>query len=269
MQWMEFHDQPWFPRSFRDGVTDALQFIMNLGGVYDPIVPRLNSAMEFAGTHRIVDLCSGAGGPWLRIQPILEQKKHQPVDIYLTDIYPNVAMFEEVRKASHGKINYSPDSVDAARLPVQLKGFRTIFSSYHHFDPKEATAILRDAVANGQGVGVFEVAKCHPVTIFLVILMPLVSLFVTPFIRPFRFSRLFWTYIVPVIPFVLYYDGVISCLRSYSLTTLSALTRDLSAQNYQWQIGEDNRTLHVLPITYLVGFPCLQTTKTALSPVHF
>jgi hypothetical protein len=38
MQWMEFHDQPWFPRSFRDGVTDALQFIMNLGGVYDPMV---------------------------------------------------------------------------------------------------------------------------------------------------------------------------------------------------------------------------------------
>jgi hypothetical protein len=262
MQWMEFHDQPWFPRSFRDGVTDALQFIMNLGGVYDPIVSRLNSAMESAGARRIVDLCSGAGGPWLHIQPILEQQKHQPVDVYLTDMYPNVAMFEEIRKASHGKINYSADSVDAASLPPQLQGFRTIFSSYHHFDPKEATAILRDAVANGQGVGIFEVAKCHPVTIFLVILMPFVSLFVTPFIRPFRFSRLFWTYILPVIPFVLYYDGVISCLRSYSKTALSALTRSFPVETYQWQIGEDNRALRILPITYLVGFPRPNSART-------
>jgi hypothetical protein len=263
MQWIEFHDQPWFPRSFRDGVTDALQFIMNLGGVYDPIVPRLKSALESAGTHRIIDLCSGAGGPWLRIQPILEQQKRQSVDIFLTDKYPNVVTFKEVRQASHGKIDYSADSVDAASLPPQLQGFRTIFSSYHHFDPQQANAILRDAVANGQGVGVFEVAKCHPLTVFLVILMPLMSLFVTPFIRPFRLSRLFWTYVIPVIPFVLYYDGIISCMRSYSKTALSTLTRDLRAENYQWQIGEDNRALRVLPITYLVGFPRTQSAKTA------
>jgi hypothetical protein len=263
MQWIEFHDQPWFPRSFRDGVTDALQFIMNLGGVYDPIVPRLKSALESAGTHRIIDLCSGAGGPWLRIQPILEQQKRQSVDIFLTDKYPNVVTFKEVRQASHGKIDYSADSVDAASLPPQLQGFRTIFSSYHHFDPQQANAILRDAVANRQGVGVFEVAKCHPLTVFLVILMPLMSLFVTPFIRPFRLSRLFWTYVIPVIPFVLYYDGIISCMRSYSKTALSTLTRDLRAENYQWQIGEDNRALRVLPITYLVGFPRTQSAKTA------
>jgi hypothetical protein len=93
--------------------------------------------------------------------------------------------------------------------------------------------------------------------------MPLVSLFVAPFIRPFRFSRLFWTYIIPIIPLVLYYDGVVSCLRAYSTSTLLGLTRDLAAQNYQWQIGEENRALHVLPITYLIGFPRAQSEKTA------
>lgn len=263
MQWIEFHDRPWFPRSFRDGVTDALQFILNLGGVYDPIVPRLSRAMESAGTHRIVDLCSGAGGPWLRIQPVLERQNRAAVEVYLTDKYPNVITFKDVRHASHGRINYSAESVDAASLPPQLQGFRTIFGSYHHFDPQKATAILRDAVENGQGVGVFEVAKCHPLTIFLVVLMPLMALLVTPFIRPFRFSRLFWTYIIPVVPFVLFYDGVISCLRAYSTATLSALTRNLPAQNYQWQIGEEYRALRVLPITYLVGFPRAPGAKTA------
>jgi hypothetical protein len=59
MPWIEFHYQSWRPRSFRDGVTDALQFILNLGGVCDPIVPRLSRAMESAGTHRIVDHTEG------------------------------------------------------------------------------------------------------------------------------------------------------------------------------------------------------------------
>jgi len=39
----------------------------------------------------------------------------------------------------------------------------------------------------------------------------------TPSIRPFRWARMLWTYMIPVVPFVLFYDGVVSCLRAYSL----------------------------------------------------
>jgi hypothetical protein len=38
-RFFEFHDQQWFPKSLRDGVTDALQFILCLSGIYRPIVP--------------------------------------------------------------------------------------------------------------------------------------------------------------------------------------------------------------------------------------
>jgi hypothetical protein len=36
----------------------------------------------------------------------------------------------------------------------------------------------------------------------------------TPWIRPFRWSRLLWTYVVPIIPAVLLFDGIVSCLRT-------------------------------------------------------
>jgi hypothetical protein len=39
--------------------------------------------------------------------------------------------------------------------------------------------------------------------------MPLAGFLTAPFIRPFRFSRLFWTYVITVIPFVLFFDGVV------------------------------------------------------------
>ena len=64
-RFFEFHDQKWFPKYLRDGVTDALQFILSLAGIYRPIVPLLNKAVEATRAKRIVDLCSGGGGPWL------------------------------------------------------------------------------------------------------------------------------------------------------------------------------------------------------------
>src|ERR1700682_5053355 len=70
-RYFEFHDQQWFPKSLRDGVTDALQFILSLGGIYRPIVPLLNKAVEVSGAARIVDLCSGGGGPWLWLYRLL------------------------------------------------------------------------------------------------------------------------------------------------------------------------------------------------------
>src|ERR1700736_2005606 len=70
-RFFEFHDQKWFPNNLRDGVTDALQFILSLGRIYWPIVPILSKAVEASGAARIVDLCSGGGGPWLWLYRLL------------------------------------------------------------------------------------------------------------------------------------------------------------------------------------------------------
>jgi hypothetical protein len=74
-----------------------------------------------------------------------------------------------------------------------------------------------------------------------------------PFVRPFHFSRLLWTYLIPVIPLILFYDGVISCLRAYSQEELRDLVSQVGADNYIWEIGEKRGGL--ARITYLVGYP--------------
>ena len=252
-RFFEFHDQRWFPKSLRDGVTDALQFILSLGGIYRPIVPILNKAVEASDAARIVDLCSGGGGPWLWLYRLLRVGNGRSITICLTDKYPNIEAFENARRKTEGKITFYPGFVDAASLPRDLLGFRTIFTSFHHFTPGEAVAILQNAVDNGQGIGVFEAAKRDPLTILLTVLMPLAGFLTAPFARPFRVSRIFWTYFIPVIPFVLFFDGVISCLRAYSQKELSLLAAQVKAENYVWQIGE--RSGGLAPVTFLVGYP--------------
>jgi hypothetical protein len=121
--------------------------------------------------------------------------------------------------------------------------------------------VLRDAVDARQGIGIFDTCTRHPLTILLVWVVPVAALLTTPFLRPFRWSRLFWTYLIPVIPFALWFDGVVSCLRSYSPGELREMTELISAPGYTWEFGEESRIPGVLPVTYVVGYPTLVESR--------
>lgn len=140
-------------------------------------------------------------------------------------------------------------------MPGNLQGFRTLFSSFHHFRSREARAILADAVEQKQGIALFEVVQRHPRAIVLLVTIPLMVLVVTPFIRPFRWSRLLWTYVVPAVPAVVLFDGTISCLRAYTADELLQFTEGLYDAGYEWQAGQVRVRRSPLPLTYLIGFP--------------
>src|SRR5712691_9799129 len=141
-----------------------------------------------------------------------------PVPVLLSDKFPN-------RAADKGTVPFHSLAVDATAVPADLQGFRTIFTAFHHFRPSEARAILADAVRQGQGIGVFEISRRAPREIAVIALTWLAVLVFVPFIRPFRWSRLVWTYLPPVLPLVGLFDGVVSCLRTYSPAELRELLR--------------------------------------------
>jgi hypothetical protein len=253
-QWFEIHEQPWFPKPLRDLTTDTLQFVWNLFGFYDPIIPALRDALQQAGTNRVLDLCSGGGGPWLRLVRRFEALASLPLEVQLTDRFPNPEAPQHI-DGGQARVLFLPEPVDATQVPADLAGFRTLFTSFHHFVPEDARAILRDAVNRHQGVGIFEVPKRNGSTVLLALFMPLAAVALGPFIRPFRWSRILWTYLLPVIPFVVWFDGVVSCLRAYTPSELNALTTGLSATGYRWESGETARGRIPVKITYLIGLP--------------
>lgn len=254
-QWFEIHEQPWFPKTLRDLTTDTLQFVWNFFGFYDPVVPALRNALQEAGTDRVLDLCSGGGGPWLRLIQRFEILGSIPLEVQLTDRFPNREAPQHIEEGGHSRVLFLTQPVDATQVPADLPGFRTLFTSFHHFVPEDARAILRDAVDRHQGVAVFEVPKRNGPTILLALFMPLAALALGPFIRPFRWSRILWTYVLPVIPFVVWFDGVVSCLRAYTPPELNALTKGLPANGYRWEFGETQRGRIPVKITYLIGYP--------------
>jgi hypothetical protein len=248
----EIHDHPRFPVFLRDLVTDALQSLWEFGNSYRPILSRLLAGMDRAGTREVLDLCSGGGGPWLRLAREPELLRDSRVEVRLTDKYPNRSGLAWASAAST-LVEFESEPVDAMRIPATLRGFRTMFSSFHHFGPDKARMMLAGAVEDGQGIGVFEVAGRSLKTMLMVCFLPVLSCFLAPSIRPFRWSRLVWTYLIPVVPFVLFYDGLVSCLRSYSREELEELVESLGSVGYTWEIGEERDGF--LAVTYLVGYP--------------
>ncbi|HEX3470836.1 MAG TPA: hypothetical protein VHT28_06575 [Silvibacterium sp.] len=249
--WFELHDQPPFPGFLRDLMTDGLEAMWNSQDIYGPIVPRLQRALAAAGTSRIIDLCSGGGGPWIKLARDLAESGEPTPAVLLTDKYPNQRAFQRIRAATGNAVGFHPDPVDATCIPPELAGFRTMFTTFHHFAPCEARAILKDAFDQGQGIAIFETPKCDARTLLAVFLVPLLTLGLVPRIRPFRWSRIFWNYCLPVIPFTLWFDGVMSCLRSYSQADLQEMIAGFTSENYRWEVGEEQGRL--ISVTYLVG----------------
>jgi hypothetical protein len=255
LQLMEIEDQSWCPAALRNGATDFLQTVMALADPYAPVRPLLLESLKRCGSRQIIDLCSGGGGPWLRFYPALQRDLEQPLQLWLTDLYPNSHAGLELQRQYPQQVGWWPEPVDALRPPEQLRGFYTLFTSGHHFRPEALGRILRQAVEKGQGIALFELTHRSLPALFLALLTPLAVLLLTPFCRPFRLSRLFWVYLIPLVPVLALFDGIVSCLRSYKPEELRSIVARLGENGYDWQIGEQPSDRGLTPLTYLIGTP--------------
>ena len=243
----EIEDLAWCPQPARDAATAFLAFLADVGRPYDALAPKLARAVRASGAQRIVDLASGAGGPWRTLQPQLS-RFGADVDVLLTDRYPARAPVP-----AGGRVHYHHEPVDATAVPAALSGFRTICGAFHHFAPERARAMLRDAVDRHEGVAVLEAVQRAPVTIALAAVLPLPYLAVAPALRPFLWSRMLWSYLMPAAPALLAVDGVASCLRAYTANDLRELTEGL--EGYDWEAGVVRAARAPVPVTYLIGVP--------------
>lgn len=258
----EWEDQSWCPEVFRNFITEHLQFLARLLGFFNPAVDILATALNQLKVKRVVDMCSGGGGPWPSLIDQLASKTDQEPQVLLTDLYPNTSAFEKVELDSGGKITGHRESASAFDMPEQLTGFRTIFTGFHHFKPEHARKILEDAVEKNTGIGIFEAQER---SLLMVATVPFAVFFAglifTPFVGNLSLKRLFFTYIIPLCPLLFAWDGFASCLRTYSIEELKELTKDLESENYHFEMGRipvQIIPIHTMNLTYLIGMPKTQ-----------
>jgi hypothetical protein len=256
IQFFEIEDQHWLPPSIRNGITDFLQFAVEYGDLYKSFADRLSKSLHRSTASQIIDLCSGAGGPMKSLLKHIPEFNNGKIKVHLTDYYPNLPAFAALAHAAPNCFTFSKDSVSALDVPPSLLGFRTLFSSFHHFNKADATRILHDAVSKRQGIAIAESTQRHPLLLAYMLFTPLLVVLTSPFQKPFRWSRIFWTYVVPVVPLAVAFDGFVSCLRTYTPEELMEMVSDVTGnEDYEWQAGVERIGALPIGVTYLIGTP--------------
>jgi hypothetical protein len=251
----EFEDLPWFPDSIRRSMVDYLGFFLQKTGFYKPAVPLIAECLQHTEHQRIIDLCSGGGGPALQIAEDIKEYIGNAVPVILTDKFPNTAAYEYLSNLSGGVIRYEARPVDATWVPSHLKGVRTCFSALHHFSPEGVKKILRDAILENAPVAIFDGGDKNLLTVLgIVIGHPVLFFFCTPFLKPFRLSRLIFTYLIPIIPICTIWDGSVSITRLYRPTDLDKLVAETDSGKYIWKTGIGRNKLG-FGVSYLIGYP--------------
>lgn len=251
--WFEIHELPACPAIVRRLATDYLTAIGRLFRAFDPVVPLLERIVRETGATRLVDLCAGAGGPALFVASELARRGGPALEVVLTDLFPNRSAQAFAEEARGIVARVIPTPVDARAVPAELSGIRTLFDAFHHFREGDARAILADAARSRSPLLIVEATeRSFAGVLSLLIAAPILTLLFTPLVRPRAFWRFALTYLIPLAPLIILFDGVVSCLRTYTPSELERLSADL-APDYRWEVGR-LRT-RGQPLSYLLGMP--------------
>lgn len=255
----EFEDQPWFPGILRDSMTEYLRFLFSTFHLYKPVWPLLTEMLEKTNNTTILDLCSGSGGAMEGVYHNLQHSLGKDVKVVLTDLFPSLMVYKQIHEKTNGGISYIAVPVDACAVPSEMKGFRTLFSGFHHFQPAKAKAILSNAIACRREIAIFDGGnKSIAMILAILIIHPVMLFFCTPFIKPFRVSRFLFTYLIPVIPFCTIWDGIVSITRLYKPEEMEQLARQVDlSNNYNWVSGKVKNN-YGMSIAYLIGTPFIK-----------
>lgn len=246
----EIADQPWCPEWMRVAMTGYLQAIIARTRPYAPVAGPLAGLLTQAGAHDVLDLCSGAGGPWPSLRDEL-QSAGATVDVVCSDVAPNADA--AVTLESHPGFRYERTPVSALAVPSSLGGARTMFSALHHFSPNEVRAILADAQQAGVPFAAFEATTRRWKGVLATMVIPVAVLLLMPTVRPRRWLPLLLTYLPPLLPFVSWWDGLVSTLRTYTVEELREIIATLPGGAYAWEVTELGGA--PLPVLAVLGRP--------------
>ncbi|OJJ68288.1 hypothetical protein ASPBRDRAFT_185220 [Aspergillus brasiliensis CBS 101740] len=246
----EISDQSWCP----DWAVEYLQLCLTYS--WNLRIPLLNKPSPAAvacdvilqnlpdpSSFTLVDLCSGAGGPTATFEKLLNGHLHAlgrpPAQFLLTDLNPRPHAWAALSKG-HDNIAYIPESTDATQcsrlVPRDRKECRMFNLSFHHFDDPLAVPMLRSAIETADAIIIIELA-----TRDLPSMLILPFLFLLPFqycLLHFRKSplHLLFTYVVPLVPLLLLFDGLVSMMRCRTPDELRDLVRRTDAAGLEdWE----------------------------------
>ncbi|PQE27614.1 Haloacid dehalogenase protein [Rutstroemia sp. NJR-2017a BBW] len=202
--------------------------------------------------------------------PVMQSTQSSEVKFVLTDLHPHIPDWTAASKKS-ANLTFVDKPVDAANAPTDLlegvkgredkgkKVFRLYNLAFHHFPDALAAEILRNTMDTADGFAIFELQERTISSLITMFGMGILMMIITPFYFWRSPGHLFFTYVIPVIPFVLVFDGLISSLRTRNAKEVEALMKraggkdGFGAPGWKLMSGRERHTFPTGYMTWVMG----------------
>ena len=214
----EFMDLDWLPSSLRHTLREILECGNNkpFRPYYDWVADELLRLAEEQGFTTLVEL---GAGPAPITQALAKNPRSEGLRLVPCDINPDRPAYESLEKRYNGKVFPRYEPIDFSR-PHQWEPGTLLYLSgtFHHIPVEARAAVLKSLSESADGVLVVEPLRKTIGSILFVLpsIVPALVLPVWQIARPGRFRRFLYCWLVPVAPFMFWWEGFVSCLRMWS-----------------------------------------------------
>jgi hypothetical protein len=249
----EFCDQPWLKGSLREAFMDGLTFSFQFAGIYEQMYRPYSRWAKAIGTAEVLDLASGGGGPAETLVRSASANGFMLPKIILSNYYPQINSFKALKAEYLGQIDFIGTSVNAKNTVDHPARCVSVGTAFHHFEPDFAREVISNAVEKTDGFFMMDVfsREWHE------IVLPLFSFFIyviSPFFaKRVTLKKILVTTIIPIVPMMIVWDGIVSALRSYRHDEIYALIPESAKQDWHWEFGYTSY-MGIFRATYVYGY---------------
>lgn len=216
----QFSNSRWFPAFLVRCIYEFMTWFVGKANAAKPFIPVIEEGLLYAEKIVVMDKKMGAG--FETVDDLIDQ-----------DISRTYADMDQV----NGK----------------QSGLHVCVNSFHQLSPDQARNLLNTVAKNRQPIVVVEGNNDSLWQVFgMTVIVPLTVILTAPFVKPFRIERLIFTYLIPILPLVIFIDGFLALFKLYNPEDLTELTAGIDVKNYQWRSGKEDNGRGG-KIIYLIG----------------
>jgi hypothetical protein len=236
----EVHDLNWVPHLVRESVVEVLGTTMRWGKIVPAMSPAFKDFWDESHGADVLEMCSGSGETAALLFDTMTSPESPAIAlrIILSDLVARPQLWRSICLSRQDRLSFLPFNLDATAIPdsVLLDRSQLILNAFHHFPPEAARNVLKNACLHSRGIFIAENFGRSPLETISCGVFGIPATFANPWRTPRqRVLKFLLTFVLPVIPLAVVWDGLVSSLRVYTRENLMEMTRDLDA--FEWRHG--------------------------------
>jgi hypothetical protein len=230
-QLVECGDQAWLSGTLRKVYTDVLAAVLRQGEYYTKAYVHFSIWAKKCEAQEVLEIASGSGGPAGELIAGASKRSEKLPKIVLSDLFPLVETYQELQQRLGserlGYLEQPLDSRDLAKLSSRddvLPRDCLLCSAFHHFPPEDASRLIQGVLSRGGGLFILEpLSRSYfdLLTTFLFAIPAAMFASLSSDVRSFKSFLFCW--VIPIVPCMLWFDGLVSVLRAYRPEEIRAM----------------------------------------------